>query len=261
MTDRIHKKIDELIHQIDEFRLEPGFTKEVNRRNVNEVVNNLHDEQFLEIAVELIAYSQSAKSSKVREVLDNGDLPRMFANYDAKKISVMNPCDLADDNWMRIKGIRQKHKLFQIVMLARNIDRGFNMQNLLKQAQIPKTLENKKDVKNFWIGFKKLRKSIKMQNPPFLGELTSLLHFLLMIGYDCAKPDVIVMKAAKSIGIVDNKGNDNDTKKIAVIRAMQEYAVKNSIRTSIIDFYFLVWNGQSEASNLVKPEFYKITKK
>ncbi len=44
-----------------------------------------------------------------------------------------------------------------------------------------------------------LLKVMKNHKVSFFGSNTSLLHLLLEIGYDCAKPDLVVMKVAKKI--------------------------------------------------------------
>jgi hypothetical protein len=101
----------------------------------------------------------------------------------------------------------------------------------------------------------KLLVTLKNNKIPFFQSTTSLLHFLLDIGYDCVKPDLVVMKVAKKLNIVDSETGDRNFRK--TVRLIQEYSVDRKIRPSIVDFYFLIDEGQMSAKKFVKPEFYK----
>lgn len=90
---------------------------------------------------------------------------------------------------------------------------------------------------------------------PFFRSTTSLLHFLLDTGYDCVKPDLVVMKVAKKIGIVEDENGEKNL--IQTVRAIQEYSLYKGIRPSIIDLYFLIDEGQLGAVKFVEKEFYK----
>lgn len=69
------------------------------------------------------------------------------------------------------------------------------------------------------------------------------------------KPDLVVMKVAKKLNIVDKETGDKNFKK--TVRFIQEYSVNRQIRPSIVDFYFLIDEGQMGAKKFVTPEFYK----
>jgi len=111
------------------------------------------------------------------------------------------------------------------------------------------------DIYDFWNGFDQLLLTLKNNKIPFFQSTTSLLHFLLDIGYDCVKPDLVVMKVAKKLNIVDNETGDKNFRK--TVRFIQEYSVDRQIRPSIVDFYFLIDEGQKGAKKFVVPEFYK----
>lgn len=96
---------------------------------------------------------------------------------------------------------------------------------------------------------------MKNNKIPFFQSTTSLLHFLLDIGYDCMKPDLVVIKVAKKLNIVDNETGDKNFRK--TVRFIQEYSVDRQIRPSIVDFYFLINEGQMGAKKFVNPDFYK----
>lgn len=73
---------------------------------------------------------------------------------------------------------------------------------------------------------------------PFFKKSTSLLHFLLHIGYDCIKPDLVIMKVANKLGMVSSS---SEKEKIQVVRVVQLYSVNRKIRPSMVDFYLLVY--------------------
>jgi len=78
-------------------------------------------------------------------------------------------------------------------------------------------------------------------------------------GFDCAKPDLAVMKAAVDLGIVapapKNRSHGEADLKRAVA-AIQAYGVSKGIRVPVIDLYFLIRGGQTGVKHLVRPEYY-----
>ncbi len=85
---------------------------------------------------------------------------------------------------------------------------------------------------------------------PFYRNTTSLLHLLLYLGYDCIKPDTIVMSVAINyLHIVTGK-SDNDL--IETVTFVQEYAIYKHIRTTIVDFYLLIYGGQTWARQFIR---------
>lgn len=139
--------------------------------------------------------------------------------------------------------------------MARKIKKIGSFADILNQTNIPTTIKTKNDIETFWLGFDELLNTLKNNKIPFFQSTTSLLHFLLDIGYDCVKPDLVVMKVAKKLKIVDSETGDKNFRK--TVRFIQEYSVDRRIRPSIIDFYFLIDEGQMGAKKIVRPEFYK----
>lgn len=203
----------------------------------------------------MIAYSQNANSKLVEQIIDTGIFTEIFADFDINKMVKMNPCDLADKYWDRIGGIRQQAKLFHIVSLARKMDQIGSFNRLLIETEIPKEIITEKDIDRFWIGFNKLKRIMERNKIPFFRSTTSLLHFLLHIGYDCIKPDLVVMKVAKKIGIVDNETGEINL--IETVRTIQKYAILRNVRPSIVDYYFLIDEGQLGIKKFVRKEFYE----
>lgn len=255
-TAKIFDNIDEIIDRIDNFKIEPIFTEEKNRRLNKNVSLLLDDNKILKTLSYLIAFSQNANSEVVERVLKSGKFDNAFQNFDINKVVKLNPCVIADNHWKSIRGIRQQAKLFHIVMLARKMKKNGSFAKILFKTDIPKRIKNKTDIDKFWVGFNTLLRVLKEKKIPFFQSTTSLLHFLLHIGYDCVKPDLIVMRVAKELKIVENETGDRNLRK--TVRFIQEYSVKRKVRPSIIDFYFLIYGGQRDARKFVKPDFKKI---
>jgi hypothetical protein len=85
-------------------------------------------------------------------------------------------------------------------------------------------------------------------------------------GFDCAKPDLAVMKAAVEMGIAPDapKQKRNPDKSCAyperdlrnAIKAIQSYAVCRSTRAPVMDLYFLIHGGQLGVRELVQDGYY-----
>ena len=228
---------------------------QVKKRNEQRVPENLTENEIIEIFTTLIAFSQNANSRLVEQIINTGIFKEIFANFDINKIIKMNPCDLADKYWDKIGGIRQQAKLFHIVSLARRINSIGSFNKLLLKTDIPREIKNESDIENFWTGFTKLKKIMEENKIPFFRSTTSLLHFLLHVGYDCIKPDLVVMKVAKKIGIVEKESGDKNL--IRTVRTIQEYSIYKNLRPSIVDFYFLIDEGQFGTRKFVKKDFYE----
>ena len=249
-----NKNIDAIIEKITAFKIEPKFSIEFNKRTKNRPPETLSKNELLEIFVRLISFSQQAISKKVKSIIDNRIFNEILENYDIDKVAKMNPCDLVEKYWSKVTGIRQQTKFFQIVMFSRLIQRDNKVLELLTNPPIPKTIKSEKDIEEFWEGFKILQQKLKLAKTPFLRETTTLLHFLLDVGYDCIKPDSAVMKTSKKIGLVQNeKGKKNFIKTVTFI---QNYALKKGIRPNIIDLYLLIEGKQTDASQLVDKTYY-----
>lgn len=254
-TSKIFDKIDIIIKKVDRFKMEPLFSEEINRRKNRNAVKLNDDNEILKTLSYLIAFSQNANSEIVEQVIESGNFDKAFENFKINKVINLNPCDIADEHWISIKGIRQQAKLFHIVSLARKIKNIGSFAYILNQTNIPTKISTEDDIESFWLGFDKLLTTLKKNKIPFFQSTTSLLHFLLDIGYDCIKPDQVVMKVAKKLKIVESEKGDKHLRK--TVRFIQEYSVDRNIRPSIIDLYFLIDEGQLWAKKFVKPDFYK----
>lgn len=257
-NEKIYLEIDSLIQNIDNYKVVELFDNEKLNRQNKAVKSFSSDSEMLKNLSYLIAFSQNANSETVENVLKSKEFDKAFEQFDIDKVSKLNPCDIADNYWENIKGIRQQAKLFHIVSLARKIKRLGSLADIFKNANIPKTIKSNTDIQNFWRGFDLLMTTLKENKIPFFQSTTSLLHFLLDNGYDCVKPDLVVMRVAKKLNIVpDEKGEKNFRKTVKLI---QEYSLDRNIRPTIVDFYFLIDEGQMGAKKFVREEFYNLKK-
>lgn len=261
MTDKevIFSKIDILIDTINQYKVVNIFDEELNRRQNLVVTDISNDDSILRTLSHLIAYSQNSNSEKVEQVLKSGLFDKAFNYFKINEVINLNPCDICDHHWEFIKGIRQQAKIFHIVSLARKIKKFESFAVIINDAKIPKEIKSQSDIFDFWKGFNELLKKLKTNKIPFFQSTTSLLHLLLELGYDCAKPDLVVMKIAKKLNIVDDDSGDKNLRK--AVKFIQEYSVEKGLKPSVVDFYFLVAGEQKGAKKYVKENYYqKITK-
>lgn len=255
-TERIYLKIDELIARVNEYKVENVFDEEIDRRQ-NRVVPDISDDnQILRKLSHLIAYSQNSNSEKVEQVLKSELFDRAFNDFKIDEVINLNPCDIADLHWESIKGIRQQAKIFHIVSLARKIKKVGSFKDILNDVNIPKEITSQSDISYFWDGFNELLKKLKASKIPFFQSTTSLLHLLLDLGYDCAKPDLVIMKVAKKLNIVDDVSGDKNFRQ--AIRFIQEYSVERGLKPSVVDFYFLVAGEQKGAKKYIDKFYYNM---
>lgn len=252
----IYRKIDLLINKVDEFNIGDDFTNEVNRRRSKIPTPFKNDDELLKTFAYLIAYSQNANSELVEQILNSGSYDKAFENFEINKVVNLNPCDIVDTHWEKMKGIRQQAKIFHIVSLARKLKTINSLNKLINEVKIPKEINTIEDIDEFWLGFDQLLKSLKHHKIPFFQSTTSLLHFLLESGYDCIKPDLVVMKVAKKLKVVEEVNGDKNFRK--TVRMIQEYSLSRKVRPPVVDFYFLIDEGQRGAKKFVKPEFYQV---
>jgi hypothetical protein len=256
MEEQVVKNINQMIEAVDKHKLEL-FDEHFKRRN-NEIEVSLSDHNtLLRHLVILVVYSQQAQSKAVGNVIESGALDKAFANFDAKNVSRLNPCDVVEEHWQYIKGIRQQTKIFQIVMLARKIP---EVGNLLINSSIPKHITCGDELNAFWAGFKVLKKGFQNARIPFFRETTSLLHLLTSLGYDCIKPDSAVLKAARKLGFLSSdRPGDKDL--VEVVKTIQSYSIhmNRAKPPPVLDLYLLVHGKQTEAADFVSDEYYNNT--
>lgn len=256
MTDslKIFSDIDNIIDRVNRHKNEPIFSSEISRRQNKRVSPFLNDNEIFKTFAYLIAFSQNANSALVERLINGGNLDQAFENFELDKVVKMNPCDIADNYWKSISAIRQQAKVFHIVSLARKLKSIGSISSILNDNNIPKQILTERDIESFWSGFDKLQKILKQNKIPFFQSTTSLLHFLLDAGYDCIKPDLVVMKVANKIKIVTNENGDKNFR--TTVKTIQQYSLNRNIRPTIVDLYFLIDEGQRGAKKFVTNNFY-----
>lgn len=257
----LYNSIDCIMSRVNSAKKEPEFSKEIEERLQRSPKIVKDDKDVLREFSKLIAFSQNAKANLVSNMLERNVWEGIFHKFEVDEVAKMNAKVVEDKHWEKIKVIRFPQKIRSIIGCAKSLTvirkRHGSFPNLLKKADIPIRLLSERDIENFWAGFTVLKKELREVNMPFFRQPTSLLHFLLHIGYDCVKPDTVVMKVARKFEIVSSeKGTKNFLK---VVRFIQDYCVKkenNSIRPSIVDLYFMIYGGQSWAKQFVYDSFY-----
>lgn len=251
--------IDLIIRRVNSAKMEPAFSNEIKERLQRNPKMIKNDNDVLRKFSELIAFSQNAKSNLVSDMLNRNIWEDIFNKFQVDKVVRMNARVVEDKHWDEINVIRFPEKIRSIIGCAKSMTvmrkRYGSFSSLLTRTEIPIRLHSEEDIEKFWAGFEVLKKELKESNMPFFKQPTSLLHFLLHAGYDCIKPDLIVMRVAKKLGIVPKETGIKNLS--AVVRVIQQYSVKRNMRPSIVDLYLLIYGGQLWAKQFVKPEFYE----
>jgi hypothetical protein len=245
--------IDRLIANIDAHRLSPHFETELSRRTELEVPHLADNRTVLRHIAHIIAFA-NADSKRVKAMVESGAYDKVWQEFDLELVSKMNPCEIAEQHWATLSSIRSRTKIFQVVMAARALLSRANVAKFLNDCDIPRKAVTLEQVAQFWVKFKELQNLMAEADIPFVRSTTSLSHLLLHLGYDCIKPDVIVMRVAQRLKIIDDDPKkDKNLRKVA--RVLQEYAVSRGMRPGVVDMYFLIQEGQSEARDWVQPNF------
>lgn len=254
--DTIFLQIDNIFDRVNQFRVDPLLEHEIRDRNNRTVPDKLTDDELLRVFATLIAFSQNANSKLVKQLILTNAFEEVFENFSVDTVSKMHGDELIEKYWTqkKLSHIRFKSKIFQIIKFASKIKTYGSLAALLTQANIPKRISSTDDIEKFWKGFKILQTNLKERDIPFLQSTTTLLHYLLDTGYDCIKPDLVVMKVAAKIGIVERETGDANFRK--TVKIVQHYSLSREIRPSIVDLYFLIDEKQKAAVEYVRPEFY-----
>lgn len=250
--------IDLIQRKVDAARKEPEFSVRLRERANRTTASLQNDRDVLRVFARLIAYSQNAKAALVSAMLSTSVFEIAFNNFEVDQVRVMTPVTVEAAYWDRIKAIRFKGKIRGIIGSAESLSsieaKYGSFIKLLDQTGIPPILRSSSDVEIFWRGFDNLLHVLRKEEMPFFSRTTSLLHFLLSVGYDCIKPDIIVMRVAKQGDMVPSEIGDENRRK--VVKQIQSYSVDRQIRPGVVDLYFLIYGGQTGVKHLVHPWFY-----
>jgi hypothetical protein len=251
-NEALFQSIDRMIENIDRYRRAPAFDTEYRRRQSLSVPELATNNIVLRNLAHIIAFAH-ADSERVKAMVDSGVYADVWHNFDVATVSKLNPCDVAEEHWGKLSATMSRAKTFYIVSAARTLQKLGPFAHEIDNCNIPKRVQSGTQLDEFWKGFRALQRRMKELDIPYLKSTTSLLHLLLHLGYDCIKPDVIVMRTAERLKIVSDTKKDSSLKKVA--KLLQEYSISREIRPSIVDMYFLIQEGQSEAKGWVMTDF------
>jgi 3-methyladenine DNA glycosylase Tag len=264
---RIFSKIDVLIKRVDQFKSDPQFSDEVKKRTARKPSFDETDDEVFGRVVKLIAYSQAARTSSVKPLIENGIFKQIFDNYSVEEVAKRESLKPSPEEWEKIGAIRFPTKVKSMICAARSIleiqRQHGSFMSYLATVGLPANISSESQIEAFWNGFDQMRKDLKEIEFPFLQSFTTLCHFLMNCGFDCAKPDSGVMAAATDLGIVprlqNKKAKHSESDLRNTVLAIQKYTVarqETDKRPSVIEMYFLIQGGQSGAKGWVSEQFY-----
>jgi hypothetical protein len=248
LTRTIRKMVDHINSYVT-----PLFQEEYTQRNERRPLDRLGpDDELRRIAI-VFAYSGGVQATPVTRMIKAGDYDYAFANFNVDAVRQMNPCDIYDQYWPRIKPIKNENKLLWLVRAARVLANGHSILKFLIMSDVPASVRSSTDIERFWSGLKKVSKALKKAHLSGMQSVTSQLHFLMGLGYDCVKPDRIVMDVAQTLGMVNSERNEKDF--ILVTRLLQNCAIELGIRPAILDMYFLIQGRHTDARAWTREDF------
>lgn len=204
-----------------------------------------------------IAYSQGAQSKVIGILIQQPVFRRAFADFCPAKLAQTHPSAIRDNYWWELSAMRFHSKVDAIVDCARvllEIERECgSFRNYLLAYKIPRRIRSREDIVQFWNGFDSLLADLRRRAMPFFRSTTSLLQLLLDLDYDSVKPDLIVMRLARRLGMVDEEAGERNLR--AVVQMLQEYAVNRQIQVAALDSYMLAFGGQTEAASFLTKHF------
>ena len=233
------------------------WNKEHQRRSVKRPRPMPNDEQMLRHFAVAIAYSQGAPSAVISKLIGKAVFASAFKHFKIKTLSATDPQQLLDRYWSELSAMRFRGKVDSIVRCAQVLaslqSSHGNFSIYLKSFAIPRRLKTDANIDRFWTNFDKLRIDLVHREMPFFKSTTSLLQLLLDLDYDSVKPDLIVMRLAKRIGLIESETGDRHLR--FATRSIQEYALKRNIRPPLVDLQLLAHGGQTGARKLLNERF------
>lgn len=256
MAPKWYKALDQLRVTADRHAL-PRFTSTIKRRSAARCTGIPSDSDLLRDLAEAIAYSQGARSSMVGPMLRSREFSQAFSDFDPHVLAKAHASTIIRQHWDTLKVIRFRGKVDAIIGCANVLSKiereSGSFETYLTAFVIPRRLQSRDDIQQFWIGFDGLLSDLRQRKMPFFRSTTSLLQILLDLDYDSVKPDLIIMRLVRRLGIVRKETGDKFLRQ--AVRLLQEYAVRRGIRVSAVDWYLLAYGGQTEASRSLQHRF------
>ena len=159
-----------------------------------------------------IAYSQGARSKSVYPLVRSQAFKYAFLFFDHHELAKFDPERILERHWDVLRIIRFRSKVVRIVECARIlveiVEEFGSFAKFLGRFRIPKNIDSPENLECFWKGFDSLRKDLEKRAMPFFRHTTSLLQLLLDLDHDAIKPDLIVMRFCRRLGIVTKEVGD-----------------------------------------------------
>ena len=215
------------------------------------------DREMMRIFTVAIAYSQNVRAKQVSILIETDQFRQAFADFDPDKLAAMKPFAIRKRYWARLGSMRIRSKVNAIVRCAkvlREIQEEFgSFARYLRSFKIPQRLKSDHDLAVFWKQFILLRRDLRKREMPFFRSTTSLLQLLLDLDFDSVKPDVIVMRLARRIDLVEGEGGERHLR--SATREIQRYAIERGLRARAVDLMILAFGGQTGARDLLARRF------
>jgi 3-methyladenine DNA glycosylase Tag len=215
------------------------------------------DRKIMRRICDAIAYSQGARAAQIEKLIETPVFKHAFAGFDPVALARRNPRRILARYWKHLGYFRFKSKIPCIVECAQVLngiirDCG-SFAIYLQSFGIPRRIRSQAALDQFWQRFDELQHDLKRRRMPFFRSTTSLLQLLLDLDYDSVKPDLIIMRLARRIGIVERETGDRALREC--VRFLQAYSIGKSCRASELDLVLLAFGGQTGASQLLTQRF------
>lgn len=235
----------------------PNWRQVIRDRSRRALQQVPRDREIMRRVCVAIAHSQGARSAQIEKLIADPMFPAAFANFDPTALAKCKPDTILKKYWSRLGHFRFKGKIRRIVQCAQALngikrDHG-SFARYLQGFQIPQRIRTAEHLDQFWAQFNALRQDLQHREMPFFRSTTSLLQLLLDLDFDSVKPDLIVMRLARRLGIVARETGDRALRQC--VRFLQEYSIKNSCRAAELDWALLAFGGQSGAGQSLTQKF------
>jgi 3-methyladenine DNA glycosylase Tag len=250
------RALDEILLTCAQFSTEQWVTELTPR--MKQPSRRLPDDRgMMRIFAVAIAYSQNARSKQVSVLTEADEFRHAFADFDPAKLAQTKPSVILDRHWASLSSIRFRGKVERIVRCAQEmcgIQKKFGSFAIyLRSFKIPQRLQSGDDLDAFWERFDLLRADLQQREMPFFRSTTSLLQLLLDLDFDSVKPDLIVMRLARRIGLVERELGEPHFR--AATKAIQRYAIERGLRARSLDLAMLAFGGQTGTRDLLSRRF------
>jgi hypothetical protein len=256
MTPQSHKALNTLV-TLCETHSSPDWEKELAPRLRKKAPAFPDDRGFMRIFSIAIAYSQNAQAKQVSRLVESVEFHTAFSEFDPGVLCKSSAKNILLRFWPHLGAMRFKGKIQRIIDCARVLvgiqGESGSFANYLEVFQIPRRLRSPNDLDQFWIRFDLLRADLCRRQMPFFGSTISLLQLLVDLDFDSVKPDLIVVRFARRIGLVEKETGERVFRTAA--RAIQTYAIDRGLRARAVDLMVLAFGGQTGARDLLVERF------